>query len=53
MLRKRITALIAGVALLIAVAGASANVANSLVNVDAPAGQAIACNSQGTSGGGC
>lgn len=53
MLKKRLVALVAGVALVVAVAGASAGVANSLAAWTAPTGQAIACNHSGSSGGGC
>ncbi len=53
MLKKRIVALVTGIALLIAVAGSSATVANSLVAMDTTAGQAIACHASGSSGGGC
>ena len=53
MLKKRFIALVTGVALIVAVAGASANVANSLATWTTPAGQAIACNANGASGGGC
>ena len=53
MLKKRIVAVLAGIALVIAVAGASAGVATSLTAWTAPAGQAIACNANGSSGGGC
>jgi len=51
MLRNRMIALIAGLALVVAVAAGSAGIATGLVTADAP--QAIACNSSGTSGGGC
>ena len=51
MLKKRIAALIAGIALIVAVAGGSASVANGLVASDAPV--AIACHTSGSSGGGC
>ena len=52
MLKKRIVSVLAGLALIAAVVGASANVANSLVS-DGAAGQAIACETTGGSGGGC
>ena len=51
MLKKRIVAFIAGIALIVAVVGGSASVANGLVTSDAPV--AIACNVSGGSGGGC
>lgn len=50
--KKRVVALVAGLALIVAVAGASAGVANHLVAADG-AVQAIACNSGSSSGGGC
>ncbi len=53
MLKKRFIALVTGIALLVAVAGPSAHVANSLATWATPAGQAIACNDNGISGGGC
>ncbi len=51
MLKKRIVALVTGITLIVAVAAASANVANSLTTT--PAGQAIACLPPSGSGGGC
>jgi hypothetical protein len=51
MLKKRIIALITGIALMVAVAGASVVVANTLVTSATPDGQTIA-NTCG-SGGGC
>ncbi len=51
MLKKRIVALITGITLIVAVAAASADVANSLATT--PAGQAVACVPTGGSGGGC
>jgi hypothetical protein len=45
-------ALVAGLALIVAVAGASASVANHLAAAGG-AVQAIACNTSGGSGGGC
>ncbi len=51
MLKKRIAALIVGIALIVAVVGGSVNVANGLVASDAPV--AIACHVGGSSGGGC
>jgi hypothetical protein len=53
MFKKRIVALVTGIALMIAVAGASTAVANSLENLFMPEGQAIACHDSGSSGGGC
>lgn len=51
MLKKRIIALVTGLALLLAVAGASGVVADSLgFALTAPA---HACNTSGSSGGGC
>ena len=52
LLKKRFISLAVGLALLAAVVGASANVANTFVS-DAPVGQAIACNTTSGSGGGC
>lgn len=52
LLKKRLVALVAGLALIVAVAGASVGVANNLVAADG-AVQAIACNSGSGSGGGC
>jgi hypothetical protein len=51
MLRNRMIALITGLVLVVAVAVGSAGIATGLVTADAP--QAIACNTGGTSGGGC
>jgi hypothetical protein len=52
-MKRRIIALLVGLALLTAVAGTSANVTGELVTVFAPDGQAVACNHGGHSGGGC
>ncbi len=51
-LKKRLTTIIAGLALLVTVIGASANVVDS-TSSNAAAGQAIACYTTGSSGGGC
>jgi hypothetical protein len=52
MLKQRIVAFVAGLALIVAVAGGAAGVAHGLASTDAPV-QTIACNSSGSSGGGC
>ena len=51
MLRNRMIALITGLVLVVVVAAGSAGIATGLITTDAP--QAIACNSTGSSGGGC
>jgi hypothetical protein len=53
MIKNRIVAFVAGLALIAAVVGASANVAGSLAAETAAQPQAIACNNSGGSGGGC
>jgi hypothetical protein len=53
MLKKRIIALVTGIALMIAVVSTAANVADSITASVAPAGQAIACSPTSGSGGGC
>lgn len=52
MLKQRLFALLTGLALIVAVAGATAGVANHLAAAGG-AVQAIACNTTGGSGGGC
>lgn len=52
-LRKRVVAFAAGVALIIAVAGASAGVTDTLTSLSASSAPAIACNGGASSGGGC
>ena len=51
MLKKRIVGLVAGIALIVAVAATSVGITNSLVALTTP--QAVACNVGGSSGGGC
>lgn len=53
MVKKRVVSLIAGIALIAAVVGASAGVTNTLTASPASSGQAIACNTGTSSGGGC
>jgi hypothetical protein len=51
MMKKRIVSLVAAVAIIAAVVGETANVADSVVGVDAPV--AVACTPTGGSVGGC
>jgi hypothetical protein len=51
MFKKRIIALLTGLALTIAVVGASIQVAGSPAGGSAPEAQRIACNGSGSSGG--
>ena len=53
MLKKRLVALVASIALIVAIVIASVGVANGLVVWEAAAGQAVACSSSGHAGGGC
>lgn len=50
-MKKRIIAIVAGVAMLLAVAGVSGVVADTLGYAVTPQGHA--CNSSGSAGGGC
>jgi hypothetical protein len=50
MFKKRIAALVMGLALIVAVAGASVGVAETLVSLDRATGQAIASASSGGGG---
>jgi hypothetical protein len=53
MMKKRIVSVLAGIALIAAVLGTSTGVANMLVASSTSGGQVIACNTGGSSGGGC
>jgi hypothetical protein len=52
-MKKRIITLVVGLAMLAAVAGASADLVHSFATVFAPDAPAIACNNGSHSGGGC
>jgi len=53
MLKKRLVALVASLALIVAIVIASIGVTNGLVAWESAAGQAVACSSSGHAGGGC
>lgn len=52
-LQQRFVALVAGIALVIVVAGAATGVGNTLTELATPDAAAIACNPSSQSGGGC
>ena len=52
-LKQQLVAIVAGIALVIVVAGASTGLGSSLAKLVTPDAPAIACNSTGQSGGGC